>query len=104
MPVKPDSPYAKLPVLRVQAPDGSTRDVIGLRIGRVEKNGIPMPHRVVEGEQIDAIAREAFGSERLYWRILDANPLVYPLDIQAGDVLEIPAPGPATRVTRARRF
>ena len=104
MPVKPDSPYARLPVLRVVAPDGSLRDVVALRLGRLETEGVPTRHRVILGEHVDAIARKAFGSERLYHRGLDANPVVYPLDIQPGDVLELPAPGPATRVTRARRF
>ncbi len=104
MPVKPDSPYAKLPVLRVQDSTGGTRDVIALRLVRPESAGIGTRHRVILGEHIDAIARRAYGSERLYYRVLDANPIVYPLDIEAGDVLELPAPGPATRVTRARRF
>ncbi|XXT15203.1 LysM domain-containing protein [Sorangium sp. So ce429] len=104
MPVKPDSPYAKLPVLRVKAPDGSTRDVIALRLTRPTIEGSPVPHRVIEGEHVDAIARRFFGDERLFWRVLDANPVVYPLDIRPGDVLQLPAQGPATRTTRARRF
>lgn len=104
MPVKPDSPYAKLPVLRVQAPDGGARDVIALRTLPPESDTVAARHRVIEGEHVDAIARKAFGSERLYFRVLDANPVIYPLDIRPGDVLDLPAPGPATRVTRARRF
>jgi hypothetical protein len=104
MPVKPDSPYAKLPVLRVEAPDGTTRDVVSLRLVRGDEGGSATKHRIILGEHVDSIARNAYGSERLYWRILDANPVVYPLDIEPGVVLDLPAPGPATRATRARRF
>jgi hypothetical protein len=104
MPVKPDSRFAAQPVLRVEAPDGSPRDVITMRLLRREAGVRTTRHVVVQGEQVDLLARLYFGSERLWWRILDANPVLYPLDLRPGDVLEVPEPGPATRVTRARRF
>ena len=55
-------------------------------------------------EAVDLIARRYFGSEGLWWRLLDANPVRYPLDVEAGDELIVPAPSAATRVTRTRRF
>lgn len=103
MPVKLDSPYARLPILRVETPSGSMTDVVSLRLLPSDTQ-IAGRHRVIAGEAVDSIARAAYGDERLWWRILDANPLVYPLDVQPGDVLDMPSPGPATRVTRARRF
>lgn len=58
----------------------------------------------MRGEEIDLLARRYYGDESLWWRILDANPLFYPLDLKAGDVINLPAPGPATKITRARSF
>src|SRR5262245_5816829 len=106
MPVKPDSRFSHLPALRVLAPDASMRQVIALRLARPGVGGEASLHQVKEGEALDLLARRFYGHEGLWWRILDANPLVYPLDIQPGDVLNVPTPGPgpATRVTRARRF
>jgi hypothetical protein len=103
MPVSPDSRFASLPVLQVVAPDGGTRNVVALRLQRPVLES-PTRHRVVQGEGLDLVALRLLGSEGLWWRILDANPLVYPLDIQPGAVLAIPQPGPATQITRARSF
>jgi hypothetical protein len=104
MPVRPDSRFASLPVLRVLAPDGTTRQVIGLRLQRPSVTGEVIRHSLTQGQELDLLARRYFGSERLWWRILDANPLTYPLDLAPGDTLIVPAPGPATQTTRARGF
>lgn len=104
MPVKPESRFAHLPLRLAVAPDGSERQVVSLRLERPALAGAAARHRVEAGESLDQLARRFYGSEGLWWRILDANPLVYPLDIEPGDVLEVPPAGPATRVTRARRF
>jgi hypothetical protein len=105
MPVKPDSRFANLPVLQVVAPDGSVRQAISLRLARLQRSDrVIRQHRVTQGEQVDLIAQKVLRAEHLWWRILDVNPLIYPLDVQPGDLLDLPDPGPATRTTRARRF
>jgi phage tail protein X len=104
MPVQPDSRYANLPLLAVTAPDGSQRNVIELRLQSQVTNVATTAYRIRDRDVIDFLARRFYGDEHLWWQILDANPTVYPLDIKAGDVLEIPAPGGATAITRARRF
>ncbi|HEX8073051.1 MAG TPA: hypothetical protein VF546_24100 [Pyrinomonadaceae bacterium] len=104
MPVKPDSRFAKLPVLRVRAPDGTVRAVVALRLVPDTPPGARARHRVGAGEELDQLARRFYGNERLWWRILDANPVVYPLDIKPGDELTLPPAGAATRTTRARKF
>jgi nucleoid-associated protein YgaU len=105
MPVTPDSRFAGLPVLRVVSPDGSVTQAVGLRLGRRE----PAPevaarHVVKHGEELDLLARTFYGSERLWWRLLDANPVFYPFDLKPGDVLSVPDAAAATRATRARSF
>jgi hypothetical protein len=104
MPVKPDSRYAGHPVLSVRAPNGGERQVVALRLRRGRAEPLARRHRVNQAEPLDLLARRLYGAEALWWRILDANPVVYPLDLAAGDLLALPGPAAATRVTRARRF
>jgi hypothetical protein len=104
VPVDPTSRFAELPLLDAVAPDGSHRHVVALRIPRPQL-GAPVGQRVLrESEGIDLVARDLLGDEGLWWRLLDANPLLHPLDLGAGDALNLPGPGPATRTTRARSF
>jgi hypothetical protein len=103
MPVDPTSRFAELPLLDVTAADGTRRHVIALRIPRQQLTPIGR-HVLREGEGIDLVARELLGDEALWWRLLEANPLKHPFDLEPGDTLEIPAPGGATQVTRARTF
>lgn len=103
MPVKPNSRYAALPLQQVTTPDGTTRRVIQLRLERQTPTQT-VQHQVMQGETLDLLARQYYGDERLWWRIADANPLIYPFDIKAGDVLDVPVVGEAARVNRTRRF
>jgi hypothetical protein len=103
MPPAPGSRFDGLPLLSAIAPDGTVRRVVALRLRREELPSVTR-HRVVQGEAVDLIARRYFRDEDLWWRVLDANPLFHPLDLEAGMVLEIPATGQAARVSRARRF
>jgi hypothetical protein len=103
MPPQPGSPFADLPLRTVAAPDGTTRRVVSLRLSR-PKLPVAGRHRLTRGEGIDLLAQRYYGAEGLWWRILDANPLVHPLDLVTGDLLDLPEQGPATRATRARGF
>lgn len=103
MPVSPTSRFAHLPLLRTVGPGGDPREAIALRLSPPTLSTGGM-HRVLQGETVDLLAHRYYGDASLWWRILDGNELVYPLDIQPGDQLHIPAPGPVTRVTRARSF
>ncbi|UTW11336.1 hypothetical protein [Marinobacterium rhizophilum] len=42
-------------------------------------------HRVVEGERLDTLARHYFNDDRLWWRILDANPELQHADALLGE-------------------
>ncbi len=104
MPVKPDSRYAELPMLDTAAPDGGERRVLALRLERPAEPVEAVPYRLRHGETVELLARRFFGDERLWWRLLDANPLIHPFDLEPGDVINVPRPSAATRTTRARRF
>jgi hypothetical protein len=103
MPATRGSRFDDLPVYLVTGPDGTSRQVLGLRL-----NGGAVPgtatHRVTQGETADLIAARQLGDQQLWWRVLDVNPLRYPLDLDAGTVLRLPEPGEATRANRARSF
>lgn len=105
MPIRPESRFAKLPILEVVAADGSRRHVVALGLATPAR---PAPagarHRVTHGEAVDLLARRYLGAERLWWRILDANALFYPLELVPGSLLNLPAAGPATRAVRTRSF
>lgn len=104
MPVDPTSRFADLPLLDVVAPDGTRRHVVSLRLPR-PRLGTPIGRHVLrEGEGLDLLAQSLFGDESLWWRVLDANPLVHPFDLRPGDALDVPPPGTATQATRARTF
>lgn len=46
-----------------------------------------------EGMRLDILAKEYYGTERLDWVILDANPkYLTPFEIQVGDIINIPNP------------
>jgi len=105
MPVRSDSRFAELPLVASIAPDGSVRHVVSLRLRRPSLE-VAARHRVQQGQAVDLLARRLLGDERLWWRLLDVNPLIYPLDVdlEPGTIIGVPAAGPAGRVTRARTF
>jgi hypothetical protein len=103
MPVPQRSRFAGLPVLEVTAPDGTRCHVIGLRLTSTAAAG-ELTHLVQQGEDIDAIAGRRLGDEQLWWQLLDANPLRYPLDLVPGERLHLPEPSRTTQAIRARRF
>jgi hypothetical protein len=103
MPAAPGSRFADLPVYEVTGPDGAPRHVLGLRLTAAAEPG-RAAHRVTHGEGPDLIARRHLNDEQLWWRVLDVNPLRYPLDLPAGELLRLPEPGSATRASRARSF
>ena len=103
MPIGANSRFTGLPVLEVTAPDGSRRQVLGLRLRATGEAG-PDTHRVRQGDAIDLVARKRLGDEQLWWRVLDVNLLRYPLELRPGEQLRLPDPGQATRASRARSF
>jgi len=66
------------------APDASgVRPFDGLRPRPIETTEGVVEHRVREGDRLDLLARHYYNNDRLWWRIVDANPDV----LYAGDMV-----------------
>jgi prophage DNA circulation protein len=103
VPASPSSRFGDLPILSVTAPDGRQRHVVALRL-KPEALVHLTTYRVREGDAIDLLAARLYGDEGLWWRLLDGNPIRYPLDLVAGDLLEVAGLTSVTVGTRARTF
>lgn len=105
MPVRPDSRFARQPLLEVTAPDGTKRHVIAMGLGSPRAAVVAgAQHAVTRGETVDLLARKYLGAEGLWWRLLDVNVNFHPFDLAPGMILYLPAPGQATRAVRTRSF
>jgi nucleoid-associated protein YgaU len=69
--------------------DGVRPRPIGRATGIVE-------HRVQAGDRLDLLARHYYNDDRLWWRIVDANPEI----LYAGDVIVGDAPGRVILIPR----
>ncbi|MEM7584261.1 MAG: LysM domain-containing protein [Acidobacteriota bacterium] len=59
----------------------------GLRPRPVETALGAVEHTVQAGDRLDLLARHYYSDDRLWWRILDANPrLLFAGDVRAGDI------------------
>jgi nucleoid-associated protein YgaU len=56
-----------------------------------------LDHVVTIGDTLDGLAYRYYGREDLWWRIADANALVFPTDLAPGATLTIPPLSVATR-------
>jgi nucleoid-associated protein YgaU len=48
-------------------------------------------HEVIAGERLDQLAYKYLGDPRLWWVIVEANDIAWPLDLEPGTVLRIPS-------------
>ena len=85
--IGPDSRYATC-VLYVDRQE----EFLGTR-PRVDTSPRPddVFHTVVEGDRIDLIACRYLGRADLWWVICDYNDIFFPLELETGAVLRIPA-------------
>ncbi|HEX5368530.1 MAG TPA: hypothetical protein VFY10_03865 [Dehalococcoidia bacterium] len=62
-------------------------------------------HQVTGVEGIEYLAFRFYGNSESWWRIADANPLRFPLDVKSGDAVAIPSSDDVvTQQDRARTF
>lgn len=59
-------------------------------------------HQVAANDSFETLAARFFGSSAQWWRIADANPLVFPLALEPGTVIAVPTS--ATSPVRTRNW
>ena len=89
------SRYAKL--------ETATLEVNGAQVNYVKRRFLPVPDSINSvqqvgvsvGDRVDLISMKALGDPEKYWRLCDANFVMYPLEVtsEPGVVLRVPAPG-----------
>ena len=104
MPVSSSSRYASLPVFDAPDTTGEARPTVAMRLTPGAAPTVVYHHTVAAFETLEYLAWRAFHSSEAWWRIADANPLVFPLDWKPGDVISLPVRRERGRVERTRKF
>lgn len=95
-PFGPDSRYAGVPlaVYRRRPDDEGTPFVRRRFIPQRRETTVMVEHTVRSGDRPDLLAALAFGNAELYWRIVDANAAIDPLELtdELGERVAIPNP------------
>jgi hypothetical protein len=105
MPVSNASRYARLATYRSADASRAGQATIPARL----QPTTPLPRRtrrhVVTGvESLEYLAWRMLGNSELWWRLADAGPRAYPLDLAPGMAITVPDPGDLGAVDRTRRF
>jgi hypothetical protein len=103
MPVASTSRYAGLPVFDAPDSRGTLHPSIAIR---------PLPTPPVAAYQrtvaaldtLETLSWTCFHSSTTWWRIADANALVYPFEWRPGDVVVLPSSIANGNVVRTRKF
>ena len=102
MPVTSRSRYFNHPVHRVRDASGEEHEAISIRPAPPGPSSGATQHLVSGLESIEYLAWRYFGSSDNWWRIADANPLRFPLDLFPGAKVSIPATADVGRIQRTR--
>jgi len=94
VPILRGSRYQGVPITGIRTDDGKERKFINDRrifsLDDVREDALE--HTLVGGEQLDNLADLYYKDDKLYWLIADVNDILFPLDIEAGQVIIIPNP------------
>lgn len=103
MTVGPSSRYRQLSAYPAPAADGTVRPTLPIR-----RSATPPPatyrHRVSGVEDVEYLAWRYLQDSESWWTVADANPVRFPLDIAAGDVIAVPVGDRPRGVDRTRMF
>ncbi len=119
MPVSITSRYTNAPIYDATDAQGESHPTVAIRPSTPPAPGTtlairpstpPAPgttlyqHILIGAETMEYLAWRYYGSSSSWWRIAEANPLVFPLDPPAGAAIAIPSAGDVGRIERTRRF
>jgi hypothetical protein len=105
MPIAPKSRYLNLPVHTAPDALGVEHAAIPARqVPPVDPGVNPYFHTVVAGETIELLAARYLGASEAWWMIADANPPMFPAELEPGAQLAIPTTASPGRVERTRSF
>jgi len=105
MPINPGSRYHGLPTYEAADSDGQPQATVAIRPATpVAAADATYSHVLVAGESLEYLAWRYYGTSSAWWRLADAGPVVFPLDITPGAVVPIPSSDAVGRVERSRRF
>lgn len=104
MPVSLRSRYARLPVYQAKDKHGTTRATIPIR-RRLDGDTVTrLTYTMKAPETIEYLAWQFYKSSQEWWRIADAMPLGFPLDLPPGTRVSVPDVTQAGLIERTRRF
>lgn len=103
MPVDITSRYWALRSYEAPGDDGPTT-ALPIRPNATLKQEDLVEHRFSGVETIEYLAWRFYGRSAVWWRVADANPLIYPLDYRPGATVHIAPAGSINRVLRTRTF
>jgi hypothetical protein len=105
MPLSVNSRYAGLPIYEANDANQVSHATVAIRAP------VPLPpgsasvrHLTVGVDTFEYIAWRYLGSSDAWWRICEANALVFPLDLPPATAVNVPAAGDVGRITRTRSF
>src|SRR5262249_28466188 len=97
--------YFGLPVNLATDGAGQTRPAIAIRPHQPPPaDAFRYRHVVTGAEDIEYLAWRYLGDSRQWWRIAEANTLMFPLDIRAGLALTVALSDQIGRIERDRTF
>jgi hypothetical protein len=105
MPVSANSRYYGLRIYEATDAEGEVHATVAMRLAPTAPTPPTVYQRVLVGlETLEYAAWDYYRASDAWWRIADANPLVFPLDWRPGMRLNLPAATNKGRVERTRRF
>lgn len=104
MPVSSTSRYFGLDVFEAPNPAGELQATVAMRLAPATQDTTVYQHTVSALETLEYLAWQSYRPSEAWWRIADANPLVFPLDWKPGDAVAIPVGSQRGRVERTRKF
>ncbi len=105
MPVAIRSRYATIPVRQEPDRDGRARAMLPARLyGAPPSAAAQSRHALTGTETLETLSWRYGGNSDGWWRLADANRLLFPLDWRPGDVVDVIGSGDTGRIVRDRRF